>query len=173
MIWCFASISFLLSIGGESVMSFVDEPSGAWKQVEVPAVPAAADPTGWDEPLSAAAYQGLLAFNQGHYFEQHEYLETAWRAETRPIRAFYQGILQVGLAFLQIQQNNWNGAIKMFHRGLPRLYSFPAVCQGVRLDRLRATATAIQQEIAELGPKRLVEFDQRRFPQIEFVEKVA
>jgi predicted metal-dependent hydrolase len=129
-------------------------------------------PIGWDEPLSAAAYQGVIAFNHGHYFEQHEYLETAWRAELRPIRAFYQGVLQIGLAFFQIQQNNWVGALKMFQRGLPRLETLPAVCQGVRLDHLRTAAAAIHQEVIALGPERLTQFDQSRFPQIEFVEKV-
>ena len=78
-------------------------------------------PEGWDDTLSAAARTGLLEFNRGAYFEQHEFLETAWRAEARPVRALYQGILQIGLAFLQIQRGNWPGAIKMFRRGLPRL----------------------------------------------------
>lgn len=129
-------------------------------------------PTGWDEPLSPEAYQGVREFNCGHYFEQHEHLEIAWRAESRPIRMFYQGILQVGLAFFQIQQNNWIGALKMFQRGLPRLNSLPAVCQGVRVDRLRTAASAIRQEIIALGPERLAEFDQSRFPQVELVENV-
>ena len=47
--------------------------------------------------------------------------ERAWMAESRPIRDLYQGVLQVGLAFLQIEQGNWAGALKMFRRGLPRL----------------------------------------------------
>lgn len=125
-------------------------------------------PEGWDDTLSDAARTGLLDFNRGEYFEQHEALETAWRAETRPIRALYQGILQIGLAFLQIQRGNWAGALKMFRRGLPRLRPLPAVCQGIQLAPLRASAEAIYAEISALGPERLHEFDQKRFPKIEF-----
>ncbi|CAN5837226.1 hypothetical protein BH10CHL1_BH10CHL1_36110 [soil metagenome] len=125
-------------------------------------------PAGWDDRLSAEARTGLLEFNAGHYFEQHEYLETAWRAETRPVRAMYQGVLQVGLAFLQIERANWIGAVKMFRRGLPRLRRLPDVCQGVNLAALSTAAAAIYTEIIELGPERLSEFDQRRFPKIEF-----
>jgi hypothetical protein len=80
----------------------------------------------------------------------------------------YQGILQVGVAFLQIERGNWAGAIKMFRRGLPRLRDLPDVCQGVQVGKFRAEAEAIHDEISKLGPERLAEFDQAKFPQIDF-----
>ena len=52
-----------------------------------------------------------------------------------PNSRMYQGILQVGLAFLQIERDNWHGALKMFRRGLPKLRTLPDSCQGV--DMLR------------------------------------
>jgi hypothetical protein len=125
---------------------------------------------GWEDALTPLARQGLLEFNRGAYFEQHEHLEEAWMAEERPVREMYQGILQVGLAFLQIQRANWAGALKMFRRGLPRLRDLPPVCQGVNLAAFRAATETIHAEVTNLGPERLAEFDQARFPQIEFVE---
>lgn len=129
--------------------------------------PAVRYPAGWDDILSEKARLGLEEFNRGDYFEQHELLEAAWIEEPRPIREMYQGILQVGVAFLQIQRGNWAGAIKMFRRGLPRLRALPDICQGVQIAALRAAATAIHDEITALGPQHLSEFDQRRFPTIE------
>jgi predicted metal-dependent hydrolase len=126
-------------------------------------------PDGWDGPLLAEAALGVGEFNAGHYFEQHEHFEAAWLAEPRPIRDLYQGVLQVGLAFLQIEQGNWAGALKMFRRGLPRLRGLPPVCQGIDLAALRAVAEQIHQEVTELGPARLAEFDQSRFPRIQRV----
>jgi len=128
-------------------------------------------PVGWDEKLSDLARIGLIAFNRGEFFEQHEHLEAAWMAEPRPIRSLYQGILQVGLAFLQIQRGNWAGALKMLRRGLPRLRHLPPVCQGIRLASFRSAAAAIHNEITELGAERLAEFDQSRFPKLEFEEE--
>ncbi len=125
---------------------------------------------GWDDKLSDLARQGLHEFNQGEYFEQHEHLEAAWLAEPRPIRAMYQGILQIGVAFLLIQRGNWLGAIKLFRRGLPRLRSLPPVCQGVNIHALRLAAEAVHAEVTALGPTRLAEFDQSRFPKIEFTD---
>jgi predicted metal-dependent hydrolase len=125
-------------------------------------------PEGWDDALSATARRGLEEFNRGEYFEQHEHLEEAWMAESRPIRDMYQGILQVGVAFLQIEEGNWAGALKMFRRGLPKLRDLPDVCQGVNIAALRSAAGQIHAEISELGPERLGEFDQNRFPKVEY-----
>ncbi len=125
-------------------------------------------PAGWDEPMSAQARLGLEEFNRGDYFEQHEYLEVAWVAEARPIRDLYQGILQVGLAFLQIERDNWRGALKMFRRGLPKLRTLPPVCRGIELAAFRNAAEQIHTEISALGPARLHDFDRRRFPRISY-----
>ncbi len=126
---------------------------------------------GWDDRLSDLARSGLIEFNEGEFFEQHEHLEAAWVAEQRPIRTLYQGILQVGLGFLQIQRGNWAAALKMFRRGLPRLRNLPPVCQGIQLAKFRAAAEAIHAEISELGAEHLAEFDQSRLPKLEFEEK--
>lgn len=127
-------------------------------------------PDGWDAPLSEPARHGIEEFNRGEYFEQHELLEHAWMAEPRPVREMYQGILQIGVAFLQIERNNWAGAVKMFRRGLPRLRTLPPVCQGVAIAPFRAAAEAIHWEVTELGPERLGEFDRSRFPRIEIAD---
>ena len=125
---------------------------------------------GWDDALPAQALQGVAEFNAGHYLEQHEYFEEAWIAEPRPIRDLYQGVLQVGLAFLQIELGNWAGTLKMFRRGLPRLRELPPVCQGINVANLRTVAEEIHREVTELGPTRLAEFDQARFPKVEMVK---
>ncbi len=97
-------------------------------------------------------------------------LEQAWLAEERPIREMYQGILQVGVAFFQIQQGNWPGAVKMFRRGLPRLRGLPDVCQGVNVAKFRRQAEEVHAAISELGPQRMGEFDLGRLPRIEYAE---
>ncbi len=130
-------------------------------------------PLGWDDALSEKARIGVEEFNRGEYFEQHEHFEEAWMVEQRPIREMYQGVLQVGVAFLQIERGNWAGAIKMFRRGLPRLRTLPEVCQGIHIGNLRRYAETIHAEISALGAERLAEFEQGKFPKIEFVGEEA
>ncbi len=128
-------------------------------------------PDGWDDELSEKARRGVCEFNKREYFEQHEWFEEAWMEEQRPIRELYQGILQVGVAFYLIEEDNWAGALKMFRRGLPRLRDLPEVCQAIELATFRARAEAIHAEVAALGAERLDAFDQDLFPQIELAEE--
>ena len=125
---------------------------------------------GWDAPLPAKARDAVAEFNRGDFFEQHEYFEEAWRAESRPVRDLYQGILQVGVAFFQIEHDNWAGALKLFRRGLPRLRDLPPVCQGIDVAALRTAAAAIHREVTALGPARLHEFDRGKFPKIRLID---
>ena len=111
--------------------------------------------------------KGIEEFNRGEFFEQHETLETAWRAEPRPVRELYQGILQVGLACYQIGHGNWPGAQKMFGRGLTRLRQFAPECLGIEVARLIADAEHVRDEAQRLGPGRLHELDRTLFPKID------
>ena len=103
---------------------------------------------GWDEPPPPALLAGVEQFNAGEYWECHETLETLWRAEPRPVRDLYQGILQIGVAFHHLRNDNVPGAIKMLRRGLPRLRDLPEVCQGVRVAELAQAAGAIHDRVA-------------------------
>jgi predicted metal-dependent hydrolase len=112
-------------------------------------------------PLPAIAREGIEAFNRGEYFEQHELLEAAWRAEAGPVRELYQGVLQVGVAYLQIERHNYLGARKIFARALRHLAVLPDVCQGIDVARLRTDARAAQAELERLGATRIAEFERK------------
>ncbi len=100
------------------------------------------------EALPPAALDAIRLFNAGEYYEQHDALEALWRAEPRPVRRLYQGILQIGVAYYQIRQGNRRGALKMLMRGLRWLDQLPNACQGVDVARLRADARAVQAALA-------------------------
>lgn len=114
-----------------------------------------------DRPLPDSARHGVALFNEGRYFEAHEALESAWRAERGPIRLLYQGILQVGVSYHHILRGNYSGACKVMERALGCLDGFPDVCQGVCVDELRRDASAALAELLRLGAADLVHFDRR------------
>ena len=115
---------------------------------------------------SPLVLKGIGEFNRGEFFEQHESLEAAWRAEPRPVRELYQGILQVGVACYQIERGNLTGALKMFERGLRRLRRFTPECLGIDVSRLIAEAERVRDEARRLGPERLDKLDRSLFPRI-------
>jgi hypothetical protein len=92
---------------------------------------------------------GLEEFNAGQYFEQHETLELVWRAELRPIRNLYRGILQIGVACLQIERGNSIGALKLIDRGTRWLQPFRPNCQGVEVDRLLADTERLRIALSQ------------------------
>jgi predicted metal-dependent hydrolase len=120
------------------------------------------------EPLPAGAIHGLEEFNAAKYFEQHETLELVWRAELRPIRDLYRGILQIGVACLQIERGNARGALKMIDRATRWLQPFRPKCQGVEVDRLLADAVRLRSELERLGSKPLDKLDRSLFPKVHY-----
>jgi hypothetical protein len=119
------------------------------------------------EPLPELAKKAIEQFNQGEFWEQHETFEAAWRAEPGPIRQLYQGILQVGVAYYQIQRQNYDGARKLFQRAWQYLNVLPDVSQGVDIAQLKRDAQAAQAEMKRLGPERIGEFDPGLFKPIK------
>lgn len=115
--------------------------------------------------------EGVAQFNRGEYFEQHETLERLWRAEKRPIRRLYQGILQIGVAFFHLHRGNFHGTMVMLERGLTHLRSCPPVCQSVVVADLVAAAGSALAALKDLGPGRLDQFDWRLAPRVQLVNR--
>ncbi len=111
------------------------------------------------EQPSELALRGLHEFNTHAYFECHETLEVAWNAEPGPVRDLYRVILQVGLAYYQIERANYVGALKMFLRTMQWFDGLPDQCRGIDLAQLRADAAAARAHLEALGPARIAEFD--------------
>jgi uncharacterized protein len=123
-----------------------------------------------NEPLPESVLRGFEEFNAGQYFEQHETLELAWRAEMRPIRDLYRGILQIGVACLQIERGNAAGALKMIDRATRWLQPFRPMCQSVDVDRLLADAEQLRNEINRLGLHHLSRFNRGLFPKVHLLD---
>lgn len=110
--------------------------------------------------------QGIAEFNRREFFQQHETLEALWRAEPGACRYLYQGIIQVGVAFLHLGRGNFHGAVTKLQSGLALLAAFEPMCLGVDVACLRRQAAACLERLQELGPTRLDEFDWARLPEI-------
>jgi uncharacterized protein len=121
---------------------------------------------GCDQAPPPLLLKGLEQFNAGEYWECHETLEALWRAEPRPVRDLYQGILQVGVAFHHLREGNYPGVLKLLRRGLPRLRGLPAVCQGVPVAELENAALAIHEQVIALGPEKIDQFDLNTLPRL-------
>lgn len=121
------------------------------------------------EPLADLAREGIQHFNEGQFYKCHDYLEEAWMADESRGRDLYRGILQVGIAYYQIERGNFRGALKMLMRVRQWLEPLPAVCRGVDVARLREDVERVHRALEELGPDDVEKLDRSLFRPIELV----
>ncbi len=117
--------------------------------------------------LPEEAQIGIALYNAGMFYEAHEHLEIAWRAERSTKRYLYIGILQAGVAYYLIQRRNYRGALKVIARSRRWLNQLPEWCGGVNIGQLRNALCRVEEEVRRLGPDALEQFDQRLFQKLE------
>lgn len=120
--------------------------------------------------LHPQAVRGIREYNAGEYYEAHEYLELAWRDTKTAERDLYQGVLQVGVAYYQIQRGNYRGALKMFQRARGLLGPLPNGCRGIAVAQLRKDAEKVERVLRDLGPARIGDFDPGLFQPVPMLD---
>ena len=96
-----------------------------------------AEPVLDDEQRRALA-RGIEEFNAGLFFECHDTLEDMWGGIRGPSRNFFQGLIQVAVAYYHLGNGNAAGAESMMRRALKRFESYPARYCGFDVDAQRA-----------------------------------
>ncbi|MHC4958354.1 MAG: DUF309 domain-containing protein [Planctomycetota bacterium] len=82
--------------------------------------------------------EGVDLFHAGFLWEAHEAWEGLWRAATTPERRdFYQGLIQLAAALIQVRIGHERGAAKLLAAVKERLARAEAL-HGVDLEALRA-----------------------------------
>ena len=123
-------------------------------------------PQGVPEGIPDLVLRGIEEFNRGEFYACHEYLEDAWRAESRQVRYLYQGILQIGVGFYHGENGNWRGATGLLESGIVRLKEFEPDTLGIDVARLVHESERCLRELEELGRERVREFDRSKVPKV-------
>jgi predicted metal-dependent hydrolase len=112
---------------------------------EVPAEPVLS-------PEEADAFRrGVSQFNDGLFFECHDTLEELWTGLRGPSRDFFQGLIQVAVAFHHLSNLNAGGAASMMERALGRFRAYPRQYFGFDLDAQRDLLRAWRERLASPG----------------------
>lgn len=121
------------------------------------------------EPLPELAQQGVEKFNAGAFYKQHDLFEELWMATDGPVRDLYRAILQVGVAYYQIQRGNHRGARKMLLRSVQWLAVLPDACQGIDVKALRDDSYRVRAELEKLAEDEIDQFDHALLQPVKFV----
>jgi len=128
---------------------------------------------GCSREINPRARDGISLFNRGEYFEAHEALEDAWRAETGEVRDLYRGVLQIAVTYLHITRGNFAGAVKVYERSKKWMKNWPDVCQGIPVEKLRQDAEAVMTEVKRLGSGKINQFNRSLLKPIEMAEETS
>ncbi|HEX6738691.1 MAG TPA: DUF309 domain-containing protein [Vicinamibacteria bacterium] len=99
-----------------------------------------------------ALARGIDEFNRGLFFECHDTLEEMWAGVRGPSRDFFQGLIQVAVAFYHLTGGNHAGAASMLARALKRFAPYPDRYAGFDLAAHREELRAWQARVAGEAP---------------------
>jgi uncharacterized protein len=92
-----------------------------------------------DDLLTNHLQEGLTLFSEGHWFEAHEVLETAWRAQPKGVdREALQGLIQLAVSLEHNRRGNPRGAAGQWQKAQGHLADVPDQWRGVDIGGLRA-----------------------------------
>jgi len=88
-----------------------------------------------DEPPPTLE-RGIGEFNRGEFYACHDTLEAVWMDADTSEKHFYQGILQIAVAFYHLENLNWRGGAILMGEGINRLGRFEPSHRNVQVDDL-------------------------------------
>jgi uncharacterized protein len=141
----------------------------AWQRVVASGVVDEPNPRCAESPPDGLL-AGIQLFNDGKFYECHEELEAIWKAERDPIRYLYQGILQIGVGFHHLRNNNFRGATLLLHDGIEKTRRFMPICMGVETADLCDRAQHCLDRLRDLGREGIGNFDWNAVPKIAMSE---
>ncbi len=97
--------------------------------------------------------QGIDEFNRGDFYACHDTLEAIWMVAETVDKPFYQGILQIAVAFYHLGNLNWRGGAILLGEGISRLQKFEPSYEQVAVEDLVDQAIAWLSLVQTAGPE--------------------
>ena|ERR1700722_12264253 len=97
--------------------------------------------------------RGIVLFNEARFFDAHEALEDVWRVSPPAEKKFFQGLVQVAVAFHHHSTGNFIGMRSVLHRAARNLAPAPADFAGIDLKPLLDSLDQWQIAMEEERPK--------------------
>ena len=94
--------------------------------------------------------RGMKLFNSCQWYESHDVFEELWHETVGPERQLLQGILQVAVAQVHLENKNLNGATILYGEALGRLKKFQLANLGLDIAGLCKCLTK-RLELLQIG----------------------
>ncbi len=127
-----------------------------------------------ESPDSSLAL-AIRQFNQQDFYACHDTLEALWIEAPTDDKKFYQGLLQVAVAYYHLGNSNWRGAVVLLGEGRFRLLAYAPTYAGIDIEQLRDDTQSLLTDLQAIEPAQVdilvtaLVSGQRSYPQIQYI----
>ena len=107
---------------------------------------------------------GIELFNDGSYFEAHDYFEEMWNDAERGEKEFYQGLVQISVGSYHLICGNNKGALSQYNKGMSKLEKFKPDKEGINLDKLLSEINILVDKIIMYNSKKISNIELEKIP---------
>jgi len=107
---------------------------------------------------------GLEAYHDGNYFDAHEHWEDLWSDYHFEDRRFIQGLIQLSVSFVHLQNNNLNGAKGLMRKCIEKFRDYSGMQRNIDVDSLKKRLMVIQDEYEKIDSSR--DFNRDLIPEL-------
>jgi predicted metal-dependent hydrolase len=106
-----------------------------------------------DDELQDKVKVGVMLFNNGFFFECHEYLEEIWLKEKGREKSFLKGLIHACVAFYHLEYENIKGTVNYLKRSSSRLKVFQPTFLGIDVGRFLSDIDKTLEVLEKSRPK--------------------
>ena len=119
-----------------------------------------------EEKIKEKLFQdGLGHYSANDYFEAHESWEDLWSDHYLEDRKFVQGLIQLSVSFVHLENGNMTGAKNLLRKSKEKFELYSGVQRGINLKLLLNQIEAIGIAYNEI--KQPIDFDWTLVPNLE------
>ena len=89
-----------------------------------------------NEKIESLFKEGLSYYRSGEYFEAHESWEDMWSEYYLVDRRFIQGLIQLSVSFVHMENGNIKGAKSLLNKSIEKFVEFKGVHRGIDVNNL-------------------------------------
>ena len=103
--------------------------------------------------------RGLTEYKKGNYFEAHEVWEELWSDYYLKDRKFIQGLIQLSVSFVHLQNGNLTGARSLLDKCRNKFEGFNGDQRGINVNALKESLETVTYIYANLDKPEHFDWD--------------
>jgi len=103
--------------------------------------------------------RGLIEYEKGDYFMAHELWEELWSDNSLKDRIFIQGLIQLAVSLLHLQNKNITGAKNLLKKCRLKFDNYSGIHRGISLQELNKSLDLLSRAYENLPDSLLFDWD--------------